>query len=55
MECKISIEVMNVRSLTQVHNGVTYKDKWVALARDFKKIYDYKISLKKPRLLVHEL
>jgi hypothetical protein len=47
MECKISIEVMNVRSLTQVHNGAIYKDKWVAFARDFKKIYDYKISKKK--------
>jgi hypothetical protein len=46
MECKISTEVMNVKSLIQVHNGATYKDKWAALARDFKKIYDYKISTK---------
>jgi phosphoglycerate-specific signal transduction histidine kinase len=42
VECKISIEMMNVRSLIQVHDGTTYKDKWATLARDFKKIYDYK-------------
>ncbi len=34
--------MMNVRSLIQVHDGTTYKDKWATLARDFKKIYDYK-------------
>jgi hypothetical protein len=46
MECTISTELMNVRSLIQLHNGATYKDKRAAFARDFEKIYDYKISTK---------
>jgi hypothetical protein len=34
-ECNISI---------QMKNGVACKNKWVAVAGDFKKIYDYKFG-----------
>jgi len=36
---------MNAWFSIQMRNGVACKDKWGAIARDFKKIYDYKFRI----------
>jgi hypothetical protein len=43
---KISMQVMNVECSNQLKNGVACKDKWGSLVGDFKKICDYKASIK---------
>jgi hypothetical protein len=43
---KILAKFMNAGSSIQMRNGVAYKDKWGAIARDFKKIYDYKLRIR---------
>ncbi len=43
---KITTKVMNARFSTQMKNGVAYKKKMGIIARDFKKIYDYKLRTK---------
>ncbi len=41
---KISAKVINAWFSIQMRNGVACKDKWGAIVRDFKKIYDYKLE-----------
>jgi hypothetical protein len=36
---------MNAGFSTQMRNGVACKDKWGAIVRDFKQIYDYKLRI----------
>jgi hypothetical protein len=43
----ISKHVMNVSNSTHFKNGLTYKNKWVSVFGDFKKVYDYVANIGK--------